>query len=194
MPKTNFICHGFHPSLSASKILIPRTPVPRHISDIIILQHRQNLVRQRAHDLDCVDARQVRAQALPLGDPGGGGVANGDKRVEDSRRAFGDGVGRVLQLQEAGTDEFLNWGGGIVSVLEGRWERGEGEGRSRRRGRDWERTVVVLTMEHTIQARRLREEDIRGELQSSDLIQRRQRVEFNLDQRALVRILYSCGP
>jgi hypothetical protein len=149
MPKTNFFCHGLHPSLSASKILIPRTPVPRHISDIIILQHRQNLVRQRAHDLDCVDAGQVCAQALPLGDPGGGGVANGDKRVEDSRRAFGDGVGRVLQLQEglavgaAGTDEFLNWGGGIVSVLEGRGKREEGrgkrrEGRSRRRGRGLE--------------------------------------------------------
>ena len=34
-----------------------------------------------------------------------------------------------------------------------------------------------------MQARRLREEDISGELQSSVL-----------DQRALVRILYSCGP
>lgn len=36
-------------------------------------------------------------------------------------------------------------------------------------GGDWERTVVVLTMEHTMQARRLREEDISGELRSSGL-------------------------
>jgi hypothetical protein len=84
------------PPFSASKILIPRTPIPRHISYVIVLQHRQNFVRQRAHDLDRVDARQVRAQALPLGDPGGGGVADGDERVEDSGCAFGDGVGRVL--------------------------------------------------------------------------------------------------
>ena len=99
---------------SASEILVPRTPIPRHISYVVILQHRQNLIRQRAHDLDRVDAGQVRAQALPLGDPGGGGVADGDERVEDSGRAFGDGVGRVLQLQEglavgaAGADEFLD--------------------------------------------------------------------------------------
>jgi hypothetical protein len=45
-----------------------------------------------------------------------------------------------------------------------------------------------------MQARRLREEDIRGELQSGVLVQRRQHVELNLDQRALVRILYNCGP
>jgi hypothetical protein len=63
--------------------------------------------------------------------------------------------------------------------LEGRGERE----RERERGGDWERTVVVLTIEHTMQARRLREEDISGELQSSFL-----------DQRALVRILYTCGP
>jgi hypothetical protein len=67
------------PLFSASKILIPCTPIPRHISYVIILQHRQNLVRQRAHDLDRVDARQIRAQALPLGDPGGGGIADGDE-------------------------------------------------------------------------------------------------------------------
>jgi hypothetical protein len=98
----------------AGKILIPRTPIPLHISYVIVLQHRQNLVRQRAHDLDRVDARQVCAQALPLGDPGGGGIANGDERVKDGGRAFGDGVGRVLQLQEgltigaAGADKFLD--------------------------------------------------------------------------------------
>ena len=59
MPKTHFVRHGFHPSLSllASKILISRTPIPWHISYVIVLQHRQNLIRQRAHDLDRVDAR-----------------------------------------------------------------------------------------------------------------------------------------
>ena len=113
----NPFCPSRPPSLPpflASKILIPRTPIPWHISYVVILQHRQNLVWQCAHDLDRVDARQVRAQALPLGDPGGGGVANGDERVEDGGRAFGDGVGRVLQLQEglaigtAGADELLD--------------------------------------------------------------------------------------
>ena len=65
---------------------------------------------------------------MPFGDPGGGRVANGDERVEDGGRAFGDGVGRVLQLQEgltigaARADELLDQGGKGISILEGRRE------------------------------------------------------------------------
>jgi hypothetical protein len=67
------------PPFSTSKILIPRTPVPRHISNIIVLEHTQYLIWQRAYDLDCIHTRQVSAEALPLGDPGGGRVTDGDE-------------------------------------------------------------------------------------------------------------------
>ena len=113
--------------LSPSKILIPRTPISRHISYIIVLQYAQHFIRQSAHDLDCIDTRQVGAEPLPFRDPGGRGVANRDERVEDSGGAFRDGVGRVGELQEgltvwaASTDEFLK------RIRKGR-QRGKGKG------------------------------------------------------------------
>ena len=118
-------------SLSPSKILIPRTPVPRHVANIVILQHGQHLVRQRADDLDGVDAWLVRAEALPLGDPRRGRVRDGDQRVKDRRRAFRDRVRRIRQLQEglavraAESDEFLRrWGLVSGEILKG-VEKGE---------------------------------------------------------------------
>jgi hypothetical protein len=137
MPDIRFVRHSLDslPLFLSSKILIPRTPIPRHISYVVVLQYRQNLVRQRAHDLDRVDTREVCAQALPLGDPGCGRVANSDERVEDGGCAFRNCVGRVLQLQEgltigaAGADELLDWGRGKgVSDLEERKGREKGGG------------------------------------------------------------------
>jgi hypothetical protein len=91
---------------------------------------------------------------LPFGNPGGGGVADRDKGVEDGRGAFRNGVGGVLKLQKglavgaAGADE----------LLEEKRVLGRGNGRGGGRGKG--RTVWVLTIEHTMQARMLREEDM----------------------------------
>ena len=98
---------------SPSKILLSRTPIPRHIANIVILQHSQDFIGQRADDLDGVDARQIGAEPLPLGNPRGGRVGDGDEGVEDGRGAFADRVGAVGELQEglavgtACADEFL---------------------------------------------------------------------------------------
>ena len=101
------------PRLSTRKILIPRAPVPRYITNIIILQHSQHLLWQRPYDFDRIHPWQIGAKALPFGDPGCGRVADGNEGIEDGRGAFCDGVGGVGELQEglavgaAGADEFL---------------------------------------------------------------------------------------
>ena len=135
----------------------------RDVNVALFFNRSAHLVGQLARHLDGIDALDVIVQALPLGDPGLGGVGERDKALVDLAGAVVDGVRVAFQVEElfavgaALLSETLYGGGGwlVSSWPATRTVCGWDGITSRGQGRDGvRRTVIVITMEQTIHARR----------------------------------------
>lgn len=120
-----------------------------------------HFVGQLTRNLDGIDALDIVVQALPLGDPGLGGVGERNEALVDLAGAVVDSIWVAFQVEElfavgaALLSETLHDGGGGLVSRRPATYTGCGRHHIRRPGAEGtRRTVIVMTMEQTIHARR----------------------------------------